>query len=438
MKRIPFKHWLSFLNDGIWRITEDEVSAKQKRTYNILKISFLAVQQFTEDKIMTRASALTYSTLLSIVPILAILFAIARGFGFDNLIESELRNSIANEQSELIITWIKSYLNHTKNGIFVGVGLIMLLWTILNLTDTIEQTFNYIWQVNKPRTLYRKITDYFSILLLLPLLFVISSGLSIFMSTFLKELDNFKLLAPLFQFAIRLIPYILIWGMFIGLYVFIPNTKVKLKHAIIPGIIAGTAFQAFQYIYIGSQIWVSGYNAIYGSFAAIPMFLLWTQISWTICLVGAELSYLSQNVESFNFGKETANISRRYHDFLCLVIMSEICKRFQQADLPPYTAETLSNEHKIPIRLTKKLLYELQEIQLIQETAADGKDEETSYSPRIDINMITVGLLLKKLDTNGSEAFKIDRAHYNAPWEMLVKARKLYLSNMQEVLLKDL
>lgn len=270
MKRIPFKHWLSFLNDGIWRITEDEVSAKQKRTYNILKISFLAVQQFTEDKIMTRASALTYSTLLSIVPILAILFAIARGFGFDNLIESELRNSIANEQSELIITWVKSYLNHTKNGIFVGVGLIMLLWTILNLTDTIEQTFNYIWQVNKPRTLYRKITDYFSILLLLPLLFVISSGLSIFMSTFLKELDNFKLLAPLFQFAIRLIPYILIWGMFIGLYVFIPNTKVKLKHAIIPGIIAGTAFQAFQYIYIGSQIWVSGYNAIYGSFAAHP------------------------------------------------------------------------------------------------------------------------------------------------------------------------
>lgn len=438
MKPFSIKNWISFLNEEIWRITEDELTPRQKRLYKFLKISVLAIQQFTEDKIMTRASALTYSTLLSIIPILAILFAIARGFGFDNMIETELRNNIAGEQADLIITWIKSYLNHTKNGIFVGVGLIMLLWTILNLTDTIEQTFNYIWQVNKPRTLYRKITDYFSLLLLMPLLFVISSGLSIFMSTFIKEMENFRLLAPFLQFIIQSTPYVLIWIMFIGLYVFIPNTKVKLKHAIVPGILAGSAFQVFQYIYIGSQIWVSGYNAIYGSFAAIPMFLLWTQISWTICLTGAELSYLSQNLDSFSFGKETANISRRYHDFLCLVIMSEICKRFQEPDVKPYTAESLSSEHRIPIRLTKKLLFELQTLGLIQETATDGKDQECSYLPRVDINIITVGMLLSKIDTNGSEAFKIDRTHYNSTWETLIRSRKIYLENTREILLKDL
>ena len=161
----------------------------------------------------------------------------------------------------------------------------MLFWTILSLTYNIERTFNYIWQVKKPRTLYRKMTDYFSILLLLPLLIVLSSGLTIFMSTMVKNMEDFVLLAPLMKFLVRLIPFILTWAMFTGLFVFMPNTKVKLKYAIIPGIIAGTAFQAFQYLYIGSQIWVSRYNAIYGSFAAIPMFLLWAQISWGICLL---------------------------------------------------------------------------------------------------------------------------------------------------------
>ena len=139
------------------------------------------------------------------------------------------------------------------------------------------------------------------------------------------------------KFLVRLIPYALTWGMFIGLYVFMPNTSVKLKHAWFPGILAGSAFQAFQYFYVNSQIWISNYNAIYGSFAAIPMFLLWTQISWTICLFGAQMSYISQNLPSFSFGKETARISRRYHDFFCTVILSAICKRFED-EQTPYTA----------------------------------------------------------------------------------------------------
>lgn len=160
-----------------------------------------------------------------------------------------------------------------------------------------------------------------------------------------ENMEDFVLLAPLMKFLVRLVPFILTWAMFTGLFVFMPNTKVKLKYAIIPGIIAGTAFQAFQYLYIGSQIWVSRYNAIYGSFAAIPMFLLWAQISWGICLYGAELCYVAQNLRNYSFSKETANISRRYHDFLCILIMSLICKRFETEETP-YTAETLSDEHK--------------------------------------------------------------------------------------------
>lgn len=437
MNKSRINSWLQFLTDGIWRVTEDEVTPLQQRLYACIKVVSLSIKQFDVDRITERASALTYSTLLSIIPILAILFAIARGFGFDSLVESQFRSGVASQQAELIISWINSYLEHAQSGIFIGVGLVVLLWTVLILTDTIERSFNAIWQVKRPRSVMRKITDYFSMILLLPILIVVSSGLGIFMSTYIKDMENYVVLAPIVKFLVRLIPYVLTWSMFTALFIFIPNTKVKFSHAWLPGIIAGSAFQAFQYFYINSQIWVSSYNAIYGSFAAIPMFLLWTQISWTICLLGAEMCYISQNLSSFNFGKETANISRRYHDFFCTIILSSICKRFV-VGASAYTAEELSKEHKIPIRLTKKLLYELQDMKLILETSHDDKSDEIGYTPAIDINVLTVGMLLSRLDSTGSEAFKIDRKHYSSSWDALIKAREEYLYRNNKILLKDL
>ena len=439
MNKFDIKGIKAFLLDEIWRVTDDEVSKKRGMLYNAIKIVTLSIKEFAERRIVNMASALTYSTLLAIIPILAILFAIARGFGLANLLEEQFRSGLQGQAltAETILTFIDSYLSHAKSGIFIGVGLIMLFYTVLLLTYNMERTFNSIWQVKKQRTLYRKITDYFSMLLLLPLLILLSSGISIFMSTFLQNINEFALLAPIVKFLVRLTPFVLTWGMFTALYIFMPNTKVKLKYAILPGILAGSAFQAFQYLYIGSQIWVSRYNAIYGSFAAIPMFLLWTQISWSICLYGAQLCYVAQNLRNFSFSKETENISRRYHDFLCILIMSLICKRFQ-TDLPPYTAESLSDEHKIPIRLTTTILYELQDLHMIFETPVEDDEEEMAYLPSVDINRMNVAMLLSRLDTKGSEAFKIDRDRYNAPWKALTEARKDYYDSTSQILLKDL
>lgn len=440
MNRLDIQQIKTFLTEEIWRVTEDEVSRKRGILYNAIKIVTLSVREFIQGGVVNKASALTYSTLLASIPILAILFAIARGFGFSNLLEDQFRSGLEGQvmTAETILSFIDSYLNHhAKSGIFIGVGLIMLFYTVLLLTYNMERTFNSIWQVKKPRSLYRKMTDYFSMLLLLPLLILLSSGISIFMSTFMKNMQEFTLLAPLVKFLVRLTPFLLTWGMFTALYIFMPNTKVKFKYAVFPGILAGSAFQAFQYIYIGSQIWVSRYNAIYGSFAAIPMFLLWTQISWSICLYGAQLCYVAQNLRNFSFSKETENISRRYHDFLCILIMSLICKRFQ-TNKTPYTAETLSDEHKIPIRLTTTILYELQDLHLIHATPIENEDKEMGYLPAIDINQMNVGMLLNRLDETGSEAFKIDRSRYNATWEALTKAREDFYENTAKILLKDL
>ena len=429
-----------FITYDIWRITEDEVTKTKFSVYNIIKTIYLCINRFTKDRIVNKASALTYSTLLAIVPILAIVFAIARGFGVSTIMEHQFRNGFggATETSDTILEFVNSYLSQTKGGVFIGVGLIMLLWTVINLVSNIEITLNRIWGVKKSRNMYRKITDYFSMFLLMPILIVVSGGLSIFMSTMLKQIEDFVLLAPIMKFLIRLIPFVLTWFMFTGLYIFMPNTKVKFKHALISGILAGSAYQAFQFLYISSQLWVSRYNAIYGSFAALPMFLLWLQISWTICLFGAELTFAGQNIRNFSFDKDTQNISRRYRDFISILIMSLIAKRFEQNE-PPYTSEQLADEHQIPIRLTNQTLYQLQEINLIHEVVTDQKSENIAYQPSMDINQLNVAVLLERLDTYGSENFKIDKEEeFSDEWRVLVESREEYYKKASKVLLKDL
>ncbi len=440
MKAMKIKQIGHFLKEDIWRITEDDVNKPRYLIYNIIKVALLSIRRFNDDRIVNRASALTYNTLLSIVPILAILFAIARGLGFANIMEQQLRLGLEGQTVavEVILKLINSYLEHAKSGIFIGIGLIVLLWAVITLTSNIERVFNMIWQVKKPRSIFRVITDYSSIFLLLPIVIVVSGGLSIFMTSFVKEMDGFVVLAPFVKGLVRAIPFAFTGLMFTGLYIFMPNTKVQFKHAILPGFIAGAAFQLLQYFYINSQIWVSNYNAIYGSFAAIPMFLLWTQISWSICLFGAEISYSSQNVEHYNFANETKTISRRYHDFMCILILSFICKRFAEGGIP-YTAEGISKAYKIPIRMTNRILYELQDLHLICESTIDEKQDIAGYLPARDINHLNVATLLEALDTKGYEDFKIDRDNlYDKHWDTLEDAREKYYQITGSVLLKDL
>ncbi|NDV66856.1 YihY/virulence factor BrkB family protein [Bacteroides sp. 224] len=431
---------LNFLTNDIWRITEDEVTKKRFSLYTVIKTAYLTADHFTKDRIVDRASALTYSSLLAVVPILAILFAIARGFGFENLIESQLIqfSSGVNYDTKEIMGFVDNYLKEAKSGVFLGVGLIMLLWSVVNLTSNIENTFNRIWQVKKPRSMYRKITDYFSMFLLLPIVLVLSGTISIFVSTQLKGMAEYIILAPFYKFLITSIPFVFTWLMFTALYIFMPNTKVKFKSAFIAGVLAGSVFQIFQYIYISGQLWVTKYNAIYGSFAAIPLFLLWLQMSWTICLLGVELAYASQNVHSYNFENDTRKISRRYRDFISILILSLIAKRFEKNETP-YTAEKLSEAHHIPITLTNQVLYHLQDLELIHEVMTDEKSEEITYQPSIDINQLTLAFLVERIDTYGSENFKIDHDQtFAEEWKTLINLKEEYYRNADKILLKDL
>ena len=259
---------------------------------------------------MTQASALTYSTLLAIVPMLAVVFAIARGFGYNKYIEVWFREVLASQPqvADAIISFVNSYLIHTKSGIFLGVGLIFMLYTVLMLVNNVEETFNQIWQVNNSRPIIRSFANYLAMFFLFPIIIVISTGLSIFMETVAGKMDDFVILEPIVHKLFSFFPFMLMSLLFIFLYVYMPNTKVRFSCAIIPGILAGIAMHLLQIAYIHSQLWVTGYNAIYGSFAALPLFMLWVQISWAICLFGAQLTYTNQNLNRIGFNLEEIDI----------------------------------------------------------------------------------------------------------------------------------
>ncbi len=271
---------------------------------------YLTIRFFTEKRVTAQAAALTYSTLLSMVPILAVVFAIARGFGYNKYIELWFRKIMSTQPqiADLIVDFVNRYLAHTQSGIFLGIGLLFMLFTVLMLVNNIEETFNEIWQVSNARPIMRSIVNYLAMFFIFPIMIIISMGVAIVMATVADVIDDIALLAPAIHLLLDFSPYLLMSLLFILLYVYMPNTKVKWSCAIIPGILAGVAMHILQLFYIYSQIWVTGYNAIYGSFAALPLFMLWLQISWTICLFGAQLTYTNQNLNRFGINLEPIDI----------------------------------------------------------------------------------------------------------------------------------
>ena len=435
MKRV-----IDFLTTDIWRITKDDVTPLKYLLLEILKKVLLAVRFFTAKRVLTKASALTYSTLLAIVPILAVVFAIARGFGYNKYIEVWFRDSLSSQPqaAEIIIGFVNSYLVHTKSGIFLGIGLLFMLYTVLMLVSNIEEAFNEIWQVKKSRSVFRTFTDYLAMFFVFPILIVLTSGLSIYITAIADRMPDFLMLGSAMRTMIDLIPYVLMACMFIALYIFMPNTKVKFKSVIVPGILAGIAMQGLQLVYINSQIFLSSYNAIYGSFAALPLFMLWLQISWTICLFGAELCYTNQNLDYYDYDANANEISHRYKLMICVLLMSRICRRFKEGK-KPYSVIELREETQIPIRFVTDLLFEMIDAGLLIEVNSDEKGEESRFIPAQDINSLTLGTLIDRLEARGTWKVDLDISKLlNEEWTKVLAIRKNYLSSARALKLQNL
>ncbi|WP_321532077.1 YihY/virulence factor BrkB family protein [uncultured Desulfuromonas sp.] len=263
--------------------------------YDIARVLAAALIGFRRHNCIQHAAALTFNTLLALIPLLAIMFALLKGLGVHNTIEPLLLKQLS-VGSEEVVANIITYINNTNVGRLGSVGLVMLVFTVLALLSNIEKSFNDLWQVQETRSLFRRFADYFSVVTLGPL-FVLAA-VSMNTSIRSQHVVQWLLSKPVFGDALLLLfevlPFFAIWAAFIFLYMFVPNTKVKLLSALVGGISAGSLWLLTQWSYVNFQYGVGKYNAIYGTMAALPIFMIWLYVSWMITLMGVELCWAFQ------------------------------------------------------------------------------------------------------------------------------------------------
>ena len=409
------KKLTTFVKTDIWRMRSKDHSRGKWFLIRLARVVVLALRGFDENKCMFRASALTFYSLLSIVPVIALMFGIAKGFGLQKQVEAQLLAKMEGQKEVVtkVIDFANSLLANASGGVIAGIGVAFLFWTIISVLSNIENSFNDIWGVIKPRTFGRKFGDYLSIMLVCPILLVISGGATVFVSSQIKiiteKIPLLQSFGPAFLVLLKLLPYCTIWIAFTFVFMFMPNTKVKFKSALIAGIVSGTIFQLVQWVYINFQIGVAKYGAIYGSFAALPLFLIWLQMSWLIVLFGAEVSFAHQNVETYEFEPDCLSVSRSFKTLLSLLITQRSVKRFCDGEKPS-DAAGLSHELEIPVRLVRQILYELSESGVLSEVRL-GEEKELAYQPAIDLDKITVKFVTDRLEQRGTSNIPVNKSN---------------------------
>lgn len=431
------------VNDAIWHTPLSEISKGKTFLVKQIRIMVLTTRGFSNDKVQLRASALTFYSLLSIIPIAAIAFAIAKGFNLDQNLEELITEKFQAHQEVLnfLLTNARNAISETRGGYIAGVGVVILFWSVMSLLNHIESSFNHIWQIRAARPWYRKFTDYLTIMLISPVFIVLSSSLTVFISTELNDymtrapiLDFFK---PVISFLVRFAPYFISWITLTILFIIMPNTKVKVGPALISGIIVGTILQVLQWLYIDLQFGISKLSAIYGSFAAVPLFILWLQSSWIIVLLGAELAFANQNISRYEFESEALNISNYQKRALVLMILHMIIRNFSIGE-KPISSEHIAVTLKIPVRLVRDIVQDLTAVNLISVIHDNGQAERL-YQPALDINKISISYVLTKLDKSGvSQIMVAKNKDYDKVIQMLDKFDKLMFKSDSNILLKDL
>lgn len=430
------------LNEQIWRSPKKGLSGWESKIYKQLRILILAGRGFNNDNVQLRASALTFYSMLSLVPIVAIAFAIAKGFGLDeNLKQAIVENSqFQTEVTDWLLSNASSALENTKGGYLAGVGIIVLFWSVVSLLENIENSFNHIWQVRIGRPWYRKFTDYLTFLLIAPIFIILSSSITLFVAEYLTEfMSKAKILTvfkPLVTFLIQFAPYILFWISMTILFIVMPNTKVKIGPALISGIIAGTVLHLLQWLYFELQFGISKLNAIYGSFAAVPLFIVWMQSSWIIVLIGAELTYANQNISRFEQEFQSLKISYFQKRALILMILQRIIRNFHIGE-KPLSAEDISVGLGIPVRLARDILQDLHSVELVSIIEQEGNEQR--FQPALDINKLTISYVFSRMDRTGASEITITKNEdYDKVTSILDKFDRLVAKSGSNVLIRDI
>jgi membrane protein len=436
-------NFFSFIRVDIWRIRLADLPFGKSFLIKQLRIIILAIRGYDEDRCMLRASSLTFYTLLSIVPVAAMFFGIAKGFGFEKRLETELFAKFHGQEEVInqVISFSHSLLEQTQGGIIAGIGMLVLFWSVLKVLGHIEMALNDIWEIKAQRSWGRKFSDYLSIMLISPILILMSGSVTVFITTQVEHIAQrvalLGVFSPLIAFLLKLMPYVLIWVLFTILFIVMPNTKVNFKAGLVGGVVAGTLYQIAQWAYISFQVGVAKYNAIYGSFAALPLFLMWLQISWWMVLFGAELSFANQNVDTYEYEPDCLNISPGFKKLLTLQVAHLLVKNFLNG-AKPLTYSRISSRLDIPVRLVHNIIFDLVQAGLVSEIRTQA-DKEYAYQPARDIHQLTIKYILEALDQNGTDTIPVAKTEeYRALSDALKNFSDAMEKSPANKLLKDI
>ena len=395
-----------FIQYDLWRQSHIGVHAPKKRLlYRLLQTIILVGRGFKDQVLVVRANSLSFALLFAFIPMMALIYAIARGFGFEEVLKEIISGSFLAEANiaPVLLEWIERYLETAREGLFLGIGLIVLIWAVYAFFNMLENSFNSIWNVKKTRSFGRRLTNYVMTLLLVPILVVVTSGISIFLNSTEVLAPVLQAIEPIRKFMLRFIPFVATSAVFIWIFMAIPNTKVKFSSAIIPGVVMGLLYQVVQALSMFLVVLFARMSIVYGAFSAIPLVLIWLNITCWLLLVGAELAFAIQNNDLFAYERDIENMSRRYKDYVMLYLLSVIVRRFEQGT-SPQTAKQMAEDNQLPIRLVQQLLSRLEEISIVRRVYVE-KEEEEAFVPAMDTRMITVEMVIGRISAQGTEEF---------------------------------
>ncbi len=396
-----------FFTDTIFRRKEGEWRNPATRMLvRLYKLVFYMVRGLVSHGTLVRSAALTYYTLMSLVPIIAVVFAVVKGFGLSERLIASLYGLFPQnpEVIDYLFSFAENALARTRGGVVAAVALIALFWTIIQVFSSIESAFNNIWEVKSTRSIARQWSDYLAVILIVPILWVVANSVGRNAEELLGLNDSWY-----FNLLSKLMSMLFIWIMFTLLYLIIPNAKVKLRSALTAGIAAGTIFLLFQWGYVYAQKAMTSYNAIYGSFAALPLFMIWVQISWEILLIGGELSFTYQNIARFGEEHEWQHISYDQRRKVMLATMLITVRRFRDEG-GAVAIEEIRQELNLPTRVVNDVLFQLTRSGQLIEVHRREDERSTAYAPAYDIARMTVYSLLQAVEQFGDEMLDFEPA----------------------------
>jgi len=357
----------------------------------------LVIRDFVDDRCFLRASALSFTTILSIVPFFALAFAVLKGLGVHITLEPFIIDKMAAGSPE-IVDRIITYIDNTKMGSAGAVGLFALIITVVTLMGNIEEAFNGIWGVQETRSFTRKFSDYISVVVIGPVLLLAATSVTTSLQSqdLVRWLLDTEYIGDFVLFLFKLVPYLSIWVALIFLYIFIPNTKVRFRSALVGGLLAGTSWQLAQWGYIHFQVGVAKYNAIYGTLSVLPVFMVWIYTSWLIVLFGVEVVYAHQNRTTFQHDLRLPPINHATREMTALLILLATVEAYYE-DEPPWTCERLTEELGIPMRIVQEILQLLIDKQYL--VAAEG--ENPTYYPARAPEHMYIHVILEDLRNYG-------------------------------------